>query len=451
MNRLDLLRILMWVIPLGLTYLFILVRRPTRRLLTATLLGLVWNLWAVLAVNVLAMDRGFWTFSSELPAFMGMPVELWAGWVLLWGAVAPLVAFRQSLVSTLVGFLWLDLIVMPSLDPFVVLSSFWPVGELIALQVAFLPGLLIFRWTVADTNLRGRASLQVIGAGGILLWLVPSIAFEVNDGWGQVLDLPIWRLTLATQLLLLAAIPGVRAVMEFVHSGNGTSLPYDPPHRLVTTGPYSFVRNPMQVSMVLAFVMVAITLWNPWLMGAAAVAAAYGAGLAEWHENLELTERFGTSWVGYRERVRPWLPTLRPAVAEEAILLVAFSCQTCSSVGRWFVARHPTGLKIAPAEDSVDTGIRRVTYLSADGRTSRGITAIARSLEHIHIGWAIVGWVLAMPIVSHFAQVVVDVFGPAPHQVAGLPYDESACTIDGLPADADRHVLSARRLERGSR
>lgn len=437
MNRLDILRTIIWVIPLGLTYLLILVRRPTRRLLTATLLGLVWNLWAVLAVNVLATEWGLWKFSSELPAFMGMPVELWAGWVLLWGAVAPLAAFRLSVPLTMIGFLWLDLIVMPSLDPYAVLNSSWPLGEVIALMVAFLPGLLVFRWTLAATNLRERASLQVICAGGILLWLVPSIALELDGGWDQVLHLPIWRLSLVAQLLLIVAVLGVRAVMEFVQRGNGTPLPYDPPRRLVSSGPYSYVRNPMQLSMVLVFVVAAMTLWNPWLLGAAAVAAIYGAGLADWHENLELEERFGESWMSYRARVRPWLPTLRPTVAEEATLLVAFSCQTCSSVGRWFVARHPIGLKVAPAENSVDPGLRRVTYLSADGRPARGIAAIARSLEHIHIGWAIAGWVLAMPLVSHFAQLVVDVFGPTPQRVAGLPYDASACAIEERPLKPD--------------
>lgn len=437
MNRSDVLRTIVWAIPLGLTYLLIHVRRPTRRLLTATLLGLVWNLWAVLAVNLLAVEWGFWKFSSELPAFMGVPLELWAGWVLLWGAVAPLAALRQSVTVTMIGLLWLDLILMRSLEPHVVLNSSWPLGELIALVIAFLPGLLVFRWTLEATNLRERAALQVMCAGGILLWLVPSIAFELDGGWDQVLHLPIWRLSLVLQLLLIVAVLGVRAVMEFVQRGYGTPLPYDPPRRLVSSGPYSYVRNPMQLSMVLVFVVAAMTLWNPWLLGAAAVAAIYGAGLAEWHENLELQERFGESWLSYRERVRPWLPTLRPTVAGEATLLVAFSCQTCSSVGRWFVARHPIGLKVAPAEDSVDPGLRRVTYLSADGRPARGIAAIARSLEHIHIGWAIVGWVLAMPLVSHFAQLVVDVFGPTPQRVAGRPYDNSACAIEERPLHRD--------------
>lgn len=443
MNRSDLLRTLTWAVPLGLTYLLILYRRPTRRLLTATLLGLLWNLWAVLAVNVLAMEWGLWGFSSGLPAFMGMPIELWAGWVLLWGAVAPLVALRQSVTVTVIGFLWLDLIVMPSLDPLVVLNTPWLLGETVALAVAFLPGLLLFRRTLAGTNLRERASLQVICAGGILFWSVPSMAFEPNGGWDRVLGLPGWRLSLALQLVFLAAVIGVRAVMEFVQRGEGTPLPYDPPRRVVSSGPYSYVRNPMQLSMVLVFLVAGVTLWDPWLLVAAAVAAVYGAGLAEWHENLELGERFGESWMSYRARVRPWLPTLHPIVPKEATLLVAFSCQTCSSVGRWFLARQPIGLRIAPAEESTDSGLRRVTYVSADGRRARGIAAIARSLEHIHIGWAMVGWVLAMPLVSHSAQLVADVFGPAPHRVAGRPYDGSSCAIDPRPSRDERHGLDA--------
>lgn len=443
MTRSDVFRTLVWVGPLGFAYLLVHVRRPTRRLLTATLLSLLWNLWAVLAVNVLAVGLGFWKFSSDLPAFMGVPLELWAGWVLLWGAVAPLVAIRQSVTVMMIGLLWLDLILMRSLEPYVILNGSWLVGELIALMVAFLPGLQLFRWTLAETSLRGRASLQVICAGGILLWLVPSVAFQLDGGWNEVLDLPVWRLTLGAQLVLMVAVLGVRGVMEFVKRGSGTPLPYDPPLHFVSSGPYSYVRNPMQLSMVLVFVVAALILWNLWILGAAVVAAVYGAGLAEWHENLELEERFGDQWMSYRAHVRSWLPMLRPHVSEDATLFVAFSCQTCSSVGRWFLERDPIGLKIAPAEDSTDPGLRRVTYLPADGGPSRGVVAIAHSLEHIHLGWAIVGWLLAMPLVSHFAQLVVDVFGPTPRQVAGLPYDESACAIDRPPGGGDRHALDA--------
>lgn len=143
------------------------------------------------------------------------------------------------------------------------------------------------------------------------------------------------------------------------------------------------------------------------------------------------SRRLGTMWRSYRKGAGLWPFTVRPIVSEEATLLVAYSCRTCSSVGRWFLARHPIGLRIAPAEDSADPALRRATYLPANGSPSRGVVAIGHALAHIHIGWAIAGWVLALPVVSHLAQLVVDLFGPRPRRVAGLPYDE--CALDPPP------------------
>ncbi len=136
---------------------------------------------------------------------------------------------------------------------------------------------------------------------------------------------------------------------------------------------------------------------------------------------------FGAAWRSYRTGAGPWSLNVRPDVSDEATLLVAYSCQKCAAVGRWFEERDPVGLKIAPAEDSPDPALRRATY-PAHGEPSRGVVAIGHALAHIHIGWFIVGWVLALPVVSHLAQLMVDLFGPRPRQVAGLPYDE--CALD---------------------
>lgn len=426
----ELVRTAIWAMPLAAAYALVALRGPARRSLTGILLAIAWNLWALLAMNVIAAEVGWWDFSPELPGFMGVPIELWFGWTLLWGAVVPLVASRQPLIVTLVALLWLDLITMPLLEPLVVLQASWIVGEFLILLVALLPGLLLFRWTVTGTNLEGRAALQVVCAGGLLVWLVPSAAMASSGGWSEVLRLPGWRLSLFVQLAAAAAAIGVRAVIEFVQRGRGTPLPYDPPACLVRSGPYSYVRNPMQLSMVLLFAVAAMFLWNMWLIAAAAVALLYGAGLASWHENVELTERFGIAWTLYRQRVRAWVPMLRPIVSDEATLLVAYSCTTCSSIGRWFNAREPIGLTVTPAEDAA-VGLRRVTYLPAGGPPSQGVAAIARALEHIHLGWAVVGWLLAVPGVGHLAQLLADVFGPTTHPVSGMPYDPAACDAAG--------------------
>jgi hypothetical protein len=185
----------------------------------------------------------------------------------------------------------------------------------------------------------------------------------------------------------------------------------------------------MQLAMVSIFAIASVTLWNAWLAVATFMAFAYGAGLAEWHENEELSDRFGESWQEYRERVRSWRPRWRPQVSQGSTLLVAFSCATCSSVGRWFIARHPVGLDIAPAEASGDVGIRRITYIPDSGPPSQGVAAIARGLEHIHLGWATIGWVLLLPGVLQLAQLISDVYAPSPGRVAGVAYDELACDV----------------------
>jgi protein-S-isoprenylcysteine O-methyltransferase Ste14 len=436
MNRLLLLRLLIWVLPAAFLYAFLFTRKRSRALVAAVVLGLLWNAAALLAINVIALRLEWWSFHPEVPAFMGVAIEPWLGWTILWTALS-LLAEDRPVAPTLLAVGWLDLLAMPLLEPLVALDNSWLVGELLSLACAFVPGLLLVRWTLHRTNLKARLSLQIVCASLLLLWIVPSVALNQMSGWNSVFQLPAWHLGIVVQLLLIPAILGVRAAIEFAEKGQGTPLPYDPPARVVTSGPYSYVRNPMQVSMVLIFLVGGVSLWNGWLLTAAFVAFIYGAGLAEWHEDVQLSERFNDTWRSYRTTVRPWVPGWRPTVSEPSTLLVAYSCATCSSIGRWFLTRDPVGLEIAPAEDSNDPDLRRVTYVPADGPPQRGVIAVARALEHIHLGWAMAGWVLAMPIVSHFAQLVVDVFGPTPHAVDGLPYNRAACSIptEGLSCE----------------
>ncbi len=423
------LRSVLSLAPIGLAVGIALAQRPSRRGLAGVLVALLWNTWSLLAVNLVAIHFGWWAFDASLPSFMGVAIEPWLGWTILWGAFLPLAASERPLVPIIVAVFWLDLIAMPLLSPVLVVGRSWLLGEAVAIAFALLPSLLFSRWTATDTRLKERAAMQIVTAGALLLWLVPTAAIAKADSWDAIYAIPSWRLSLAAQVLIVPIALGVRAVGEFVHRGRGTPIPYDPPKQLVTSGPYSYVRNPMQLSMVLIFAVGAATLWNPWLLASAAIAFAYGAGLANWHEGIDLESRFGQRWSDYRAQSRNWIPRWRPYVESEAQLLVAFSCSTCSSVARWFLARNPVGLKIAPAEDVEDSGLRRVTYVATGSEPVRGVAAIARALEHIHLGWGATGWILTMPGVSHLAQLMADAFGPSPHAVVGLPYEKISCEV----------------------
>ena len=193
---------------------------------------------------------------------------------------------------------------------------------------------------------------------GLFLGLLPAIVDErvgldvrvkaaASAGFGG--SLVRWT---ALELLLLLAVPGLAAVAEFCERGGGTPLPYDPPVRLVTTGPYAYVANPMQLSMTLLLTALGLALGSLWLAAGGIVSAAYSAGLAAWHEGRTLDERFGPAWRRYRTEVAAWLPRFRPFSpggsdgTGGARIYVALGCAPCSRLGSWLLRRRPVGLDL---------------------------------------------------------------------------------------------------------
>lgn len=76
---------------------------------------------------------------------------------------------------------------------------------------------------------------------------------------------------------------------------------------------------------------------------------------------------------------------------------------------------------VRPDSETLPPGsIRRLRYDPGDGsRAVEGTRAPGRSLEHIHLGWALAGMVLRLPRVWQFLQLVTDGGGPGPWEPAG--------------------------------
>ncbi len=89
-------------------------------------------------------------------------------------------------------------------------------------------------------------------------------------------------------------------------------MPCDPPRRLVTTGPYAYVSNPMQLSLVTVFLGWAALLDSTHLAATGIVVAAAGAVVGECYERRHLDGQHGPEWRAYRHAVRSWLPRWRP-------------------------------------------------------------------------------------------------------------------------------------------
>lgn len=103
-----------------------------------------------------------------------------------------------------------------------------------------------------------------------------------------------------------------------------------------------------------------------------------------------------------------------------AVVYVARSCDPCRRVGAFIRGRHPIGLDVAWAENS-PVPLRRITYRSGDV-TAIGIAAVARSLEHATLPWAVVAWIARLPLIEPVLQLVTDAVGGGPRTV-GLDVD----------------------------
>jgi protein-S-isoprenylcysteine O-methyltransferase Ste14 len=437
MDRTFLIRASSLYLPIAVALMLAAWRRPTRRQALGMLLGFLWCVVSLLALQVINLRFDFWSYHASGGLFRGMPVDLYLGWAVLWGVV-PVLAFpRLSLWAVTAVMVTLDLIAMPLCAPVVALNRNWLLGEAIAVAIVLLPAITLARWTADQRYLPRRAAMLVVLSGGVFLFLLPEIIFTATGrgGW-QVLFLQSeYLLGIELQLTALMALLGVSAVQEFAARGVGSPIPFDPPQRLVTSGVYRYVANPMQLSCVLVLLAWGLLVRNAFVASGAMVGVLYGLGIAGWDEGADLDARFGQGWRGYRAAVRSWRVRWKPwhdPAQPSARLYVAEACGPCSEVRRWIEARDPVGLVVLAAEDHPLRDLERVTYDAGDGSgDEQGIGAFARALEHLNLSWAFVGFILRLPGVRQFVQLLMDASGMGPQKIPR----RTICHLDGGSSD----------------
>jgi len=96
---------------------------------------------------------------------------------------------------------------------------------------------------------------------------------------------------------------GVR-VMHRAGTSEKTSLPTT---ALVTTGPFRYSRNPLYVSLTLAYLGIAVAAQSLWALALLIVVlAVVQRGVID-REERYLERRFGADYLRYKERVRRWI------------------------------------------------------------------------------------------------------------------------------------------------
>jgi protein-S-isoprenylcysteine O-methyltransferase Ste14 len=162
---------------------------------------------------------------------------------------------------------------------------------------------------------RGFKLFALVGGTLFFLLLVPCLLLVIGAWAARLLPQPSCPETISYGIVSVATLLGlsilVWAAWTQWRSGHGTPAPVAPTERIVTTGPYRFSRNPIQLGGSLYFLGF-VTFYGSLTAGIIAfVLTLIGASVYhKFVEEKELLLRFGDDYREYRERTPFLFPGL---------------------------------------------------------------------------------------------------------------------------------------------
>lgn len=118
----------------------------------------------------------------------------------------------------------------------------------------------------------------------------------------------------AMALMIVGGAIMLYCVFAFAWTGRGTPAPWDPPRRLVVSGLYRWVRNPMYVGMGIFLIGEALLLpaVTREILIMAVVCWVVVTGFILVYEEPTLRRLFGEDYIEYCRHVRRWIPRPTP-------------------------------------------------------------------------------------------------------------------------------------------
>jgi len=114
--------------------------------------------------------------------------------------------------------------------------------------------------------------------------------------------------------MIAAGLPVlIDSFARFAIQGMGTPAPVAAPERLVVTGLYRHVRNPMYVAVSLLIFGQGLLFGSVWLMEYGFVVWLGFFAFVVLYEEPALRHKFGKDYYQFCARVPRWIPLLRPA------------------------------------------------------------------------------------------------------------------------------------------
>jgi len=384
---------LRWLLLLGpvcLALVMVRVRHLTHRAQIAGLFAFLYGVAMVFAAHSYAVWMGWWHFGWDALMVNALPVDIILGGALLFGP-GLYFAFPNTrpLMLCLPIILGLHGTIFSSLEPLVFAGPYWFLGVVFVFATAHLPAIYLAKWTESDTHLGFRCAVLALMTGGMIFAVLPSLIMQAMGGTWGIFDRPGWMIGITALALSISSLIGLSANQTLCLQGDGTPIPLDPTKRLVTTGLYAYVSNPMQLSAALGWIILGLFLQNIWIMAASVMAWIFVQGMVRWHHRHDLLKRFPTGWPEYKENVPEWIPRWRPWATATATLTLSSGSRLHHWIASWLSSVD--GLDLQWSDDCI------ARYDNPNNVYGfRSSCAIAAAFVHVNFVYALLGqsWLL---------------------------------------------------------
>ena len=158
---------------------------------------------------------------------------------------------------------------------------------------------------------QARAIAMPVTVAGIIPTLILASS-PPNIGWGLAAPLNVLPALAGAALIAAGLYLILTTIGMFIAVGKGTLAPWDPTRKLVVTGVYRYVRNPMISGVVAVLSGEGVLFGSPPLLLYALFVFAANAVYIPLSEEPGLRRRFGQAYDDYARQVPRWLPRRTP-------------------------------------------------------------------------------------------------------------------------------------------
>ncbi|SHE31149.1 methyltransferase family protein [Alkalibacter saccharofermentans] len=138
------------------------------------------------------------------------------------------------------------------------------------------------------------------------------IFFEISAVGDSLFNQNKAVLLLGIILLLVSCICFFIIVKFFISVSRSTIMPWNPSQRLIMTGPYAYVRNPMILSVITVLLGYSLVFASMRIFAFCFVFFIVNNLYFSLFEEPDLLKRFGKDYDHYKKNVPRWIPRAKP-------------------------------------------------------------------------------------------------------------------------------------------